>query len=73
VISPSLFLPSSSLSPSLATQSPTITAPAPLSCAALTLVAKSHAPLSTSAILYGLDGLWNRIGGQAGEMQAMSG
>lgn len=48
--------PSSSVSPIRAVVSPTTTPAAPLSCAARTLVAKSHPPLSTNAILYGSTG-----------------
>jgi hypothetical protein len=53
VIKFSLARPSSSVSPGCATESPTITAAAPRSWAARTLVAKSHPPRSTSAIVYG--------------------
>lgn len=63
MINPSLFLPSASVSPALAFISPTTTACAPLSCAAITFVAKSHAPLSISAIFTSSD-FPGRVGGR---------
>lgn len=73
VMRPSRFRPSSSGSPTRNSPSPTITPAAPRSCAARTLTANSHPPRSTSAILYGLEGVVYRIGGHAGDIHAMSG
>lgn len=69
VIRFSLFLPSSSVSPSLNLESPTTTPAHPLSCAARTFVAKSHPPRSISAMRYGFTG-GSRRGSVVGGIQA---